>query len=91
MRVVTHLQGRIPCPSATLEAPGRLLAPGSVEAIQAFARRPVSGIRAPTTVQTWARSARFDFREVSGSAGAFCVSIDSDTDQCRLVGVHHVR
>jgi len=54
MRVVTHFQGRIPSPSATLEAPSRLLAPGSVKAIQAFARRSISGIRAPSTVQTWA-------------------------------------
>jgi len=91
MRVVAHLQGRIPRPSAALEAPGRLLASGSVEAVRALARRPVPGVRAPPAVQAGARAARVDFREVAGPASAFRVGVDPDADQRRLVSVHHVR
>jgi len=91
MRVVAHLKGRIPRPSATLEAPGRLLASGSVEAVRAFAGRPVPGVRAPPAVQAGARTARVDFREISGAASAFRIGVDPDADQCRLVSVHHVR
>jgi len=91
MRVVAHLQRRIPRPSAALEAPGCLLASGSVEAVRALTRRTVPGVRAPPAIQAGARSARVDFREVSCSASAFRVGVDPDADQRRLVSVHHVR
>lgn len=91
MRVVAHVQRRIPRPAVAPEAPGRLLAPGSVVTGRAFARRPVPGVRAPSTVQARAGFARVHLGEVPGPASAFGVRIDSDADQRRLVGVHHVR
>lgn len=90
MRVVTHLQRRIPRPSTTLKAPGRLLASRSVEAVRTLTRRPVPGVRAPPAVQAGTRAASVDFCKVAGSASAFRVGVDPDADQRRLVSVHHV-
>jgi len=91
MGIVAHLQRRIPRPAAAFEAPGRLLAPRPVEAGETLARGTVPRVRAPSAIQARTRSARLDFREVTGSARALRVRVDPDADQGRFVRVHHVR
>jgi len=91
MGIVAHVQRRIPRPTAASEAPGRLLTPRPVEAGGTLARGTVPGVGAPSAVQTRARPARFDFREITRSARALRVRVDPDADQRRFVRVHHVR
>lgn len=91
VRVVAHVQRRVPRPAAALEAARRLLAPRPVEPGRALARRPVPRVRAPAAVQARAGPARLDLGEVARAARALGVRVDPDAHQRRLVRVHHVR